>query len=124
MKINKKALELTKKFAAGAPCKIDLNNIENTMFWPHYEVIAKNLDLKEITERVVEKYWFEIHNVIVSKRFKKGDLNLEEAKHCMVRPLKTDKGWVAVHGKATAMSITKQEAEFLKKKNQNLLKSL
>jgi hypothetical protein len=119
-----KALELVRKFAKGAPCEIDFNKIEATMFHSHLEAIAKNSGLKEITEEVVKKYWFEIHNDLVVKRFKFGHLNLNQAKNCMVRPEKRENRIVCIHGGIEIIPITEQEAEFLEENFQKALKGL
>ena len=116
MKITKKALKLTKKFAAGALCKIDFNHIEATLFWPFYEAIAKKKNKKEIDEEVVKKYWFEIHNDIVFKRFQKGDLTTEQARNCMVRPGKKGGKLICVHGGIIVCAINEKEAKILKKR--------
>ena len=104
------ALELTKKFAAGASCKIDFENIKSTMFWPHYEAIAK--EMGEITIEVVKKYWFEIHNQIVLKRFQRGNLTSEQAFNCMVRV--SDDGQACVHNNVVACLITEEEAKTIR----------
>ena len=119
MKITKKALELTKKFADGAPCKIDLNYIETTMFWPFYEAIAekknKKID-KKIDEEVVKKYWFEIHNSLVVERFRRKELTVKQAGNCMVRSERQKNKIVCIHGGITVCNINKKEAEILKKR--------
>lgn len=113
--ITKEALELTKKFAAGAPCAVDFNNIESTMFWPHYEVIAKRMELPEVNVAVVKEYWFILHNDIVLKRFERGDLEFEKAYNCMVRAGEHDGKLFCFHGGLFICSITEQEAEIIKK---------
>ena len=116
MKITKKALKLTKKFAAGALCKIDFNHIETTLFWPFYEAIAKKKNKKEIDEEVVRKYWFEIHNDVVFKRFQKRYLTAKQARNCMVRSERQKNKLVCIHGGITVCNINKKEAEILKKR--------
>ena len=119
-----KALELVKKFAQGAPCKVNFGNIESTMFHPHLVVIAKKLGLKEITEEVVKKYWFEIHNKLVAKRFKMGQLDFEQAKNCMVHPKRKEDNIVSVHGGIEISIITEEEAKFLEQNFREALESL
>ena len=124
MQYTEKALELVKKFAQGAPCKVNFENIEGTMFHPHLEVIVKELGLKEITEEVVKKYWFEIHNQLVAKRFKMGQLNFEQAKNCMVSPERKKNNIVCVHGGVEVGILTEEEANLLEQNFQKALKSL
>jgi len=119
-----KALELVKKFVQGAPCKVNLENIEKTMFHPHLEAIARESGLQEITVDVVKKYWFKIHNRIVAKRFKLGQLNLQQAKNCMVRSEKKGSNMVCIHGGVEVGSITKEEADHLEQNFQEALGSL
>lgn len=120
MKITEKALKLTKKFAAGASCKIDFNHMETTMFWPFYEAIAKRKKKKkideEIDEKVVKQYWFKIHNDIVFKQFQKGDLTVEQARNCMVCPSKKENKLVCIHGGIIVCAINSKEAKILEKR--------
>lgn len=114
MNIAKDALELTKRFAKGAPCPVNLENIENTMFWPFYLTIATEMGLKEITVRVVKKYWFEIHNRLVVKRFKRGDFDFAAALNCMVRAIKIENEIPAcIHGGIVVCEISEYEFEEL-----------
>ncbi len=78
----KTALELTKRYAASASCEIDLENIENTMFYPHYKDLARGTG--KIGWTVVRKYWFQIHNTIVIKLFLRGKSALEQANKCLI----------------------------------------
>lgn len=84
MIITKTASELTKRYAAGASCEIHFENIEKTMFWPHYENLAK--ETNEINRDVVRKYWFKVHNRIVLELLLKRKYTLEKAKSCLVYP--------------------------------------
>jgi len=124
MNWKKDALRLTKKYATGASCKIDFKNVENTMFYPHYEAIAEKMDLHEITVDVVREYWLKIHNGIIIAMFKARKASAEEAKICMVRPRKSGKKFFAVHGNKTVDILTPEQAEVLKKEIQKTPKSL
>jgi hypothetical protein len=115
VKISKKALGLTKKFARGASCKTDFSNIEFTMFWPNYLRIAKELEKSEIDEQVVKKYWFEDHNKLVRGLLKVKKYTKEEAKNCMVVAKKTKQNLFCFHGGIKVCSIDKQEAKIIKK---------
>lgn len=120
MKITNKALELTKRFAAGALCRVDFKNIEKTMFWPHYEALAREMKLDRITEKVVKKYWFEIHNKIVYILFQKGNYTEKKAKNCMVRPNKKREKLFCFHGGISVCPITKKEAELIRERTPKL----
>jgi hypothetical protein len=124
MKFTQDALRLTKEYATGASCKIDFKNIERTMFYPHYLLIAKNKKLGKITVEVVREYWLGIHNKIVVKRFMVGDLNPEEAKKCMVRLLKSEDKLFAVHGNRTVDILTTEQAKALREEIEKAPKSL
>lgn len=124
MNFTKDALRLTKKYATGASCEIDFKNIEKTMFYPHYLLIAKNRKLGKITIEVVREYWLRIHNEIVIKRFMVGDLKSKEAKNCMVRPRKSEDKLFAVHGNRIVDILTPEQAKALRDEIQNAPKSL
>jgi len=124
MKFTQDALRLTKEYASGALCKIDFKNIEKTMFYPHYVSIAKKMNLGKITVEVIRKYWLEIHNEIVVKRFTVGDLKPEEAKKCMVRPRESGDKFFAVHGNKTVDILTPEQAKALEQEVQKAPKSL
>jgi hypothetical protein len=124
MKFTQDALRLTRKYAAGALCKIDFENIEKTMFYPHYVSIAKTMGLTKITVEVVQKYWLEIHNGIVIERFNLHILGREEAKACMVRPQKSGDKFFAVHGNKTVDILTPEQAKALEQEVQKAPKSL
>ena len=120
MKITDKALELTKKFALGAPCKVNFENIKKTMFWPHYEAIATGMKLDKINKKVVKKYWFEIHNEIVFKLFQKGDYTEKQTKNCMVHPDKNENKLFCFHGGIAVSPITEKEANLIRKRTPKL----
>jgi hypothetical protein len=124
MKFTQDALRLTRKYAAGALCKIDFKNIEQTMFYPHYVSIAKKMNLVKITVEVVQKYWLESHNGIVIERFNLHILGPEEAKACMVRPRKSGDKFFAVHGNKTVDILTPEQAKALREEIQKAPKSL
>lgn len=116
MKITKKALELTRMFAAGAPCVINFDYIKVTMFWPFYELIAKKQNKKEIDEEVVKEYWFKIHNYLVVERFRRKELTAKQAENCMVRPDRQKNKLVCIHGGITVCSINKKEVKILEER--------
>jgi len=116
MKITKKALELTKKFAAGAPCPINFDYIKTTMFWPFYEIIAQKQNKKEIDEEVVKQYWFEIHNNLVVERFRRKELSVKQAENCMVRSGRQKNKLACIHGGIVVCDINEKEAKILKKR--------
>ena len=125
MNWKEKAINIMKVFASGVNCpKWDRNTIKKTMFHPYCERVAIDKKKKEIDEEVVREYILEKHNSIVVEEGREEEILIKAIKYCMIRPVKTDKGWVAVHGKTTVMTITEKEAEFLEKQNQELLKSL
>jgi len=113
MKLTEEALRLTKKYASGALCKVNFCAIKQTMFYPHYLLIAGEKNLDKINVDVVREYWLKIHNQIVIERFKIGILTLEEARQCMVRPRKSGKKFFAVHGNKTVDVLTLEQAEIL-----------
>jgi hypothetical protein len=113
MQITEKALSLTKKFAAGAPCPVNFRCIENTMFWPWYEAITRKKGFAKVTTDIVKEYWFKIHNDIVLERFRAGNLNLLQAKNCMVRTGMKRKSLFCFHGGKPVCSITEKEAEII-----------
>lgn len=86
MIITETALKLTKRYAAGAPCKVDFDNIKSTMFWPHYKKLAQEAGCNEIQREIVEKYWLKLHNRIVLELFFKRKYNLKDASNCLVYP--------------------------------------
>ena len=109
MKITKRALALTKKFAAGALCPVNFKRIRRTMFWPHYEHIAKNWRCIKINEGVVKNYWFVHHNEIVLTRLQFGHITPGQAKKCMVRPGRAGKVKMCFHGELPVCPITSEE---------------
>jgi len=115
MREYKKAQELTKKFIAGALCPVDFKHKRTTMFWPHYEMIAKKMGIKGVTEVVVKKYWFEFHNHVVFKRFQRKELTFNQAYKCMVRLGKKGNRLFCFHGGFSVCPITEQEAVLLDK---------
>lgn len=170
--ITKAALGLTKRYAAGASCKVNFENIEKTMFYPHYEKIAREQGFSEIRREIVKKYWFKIHNRIVIELFLKGKYNLRQADNCLVHsavikfippvtnikgwdlevdsrqlgyykqrlflsanlvPKKIKRGglrkiekgnWITVHGGVVVEVITKEEADFLERKTEEVIDSI
>jgi len=122
MNINQKALKLTKKFAEGAPCAIDLSSkgIKLTMFWSYYEKIAKEMNLWEVNKDVVKRYWFEIHNKLVLKEFQvmkkiqKNGLNPKEYRNCMVSVRDYQGKHYCFHGGKPVCPITSAEAKTIK----------
>jgi len=125
MKINQEALELTKKFAQGAPCAINFDYIEETMFWSIYLEIAKNKKLLEVNMDVVREYWLERHNQIVVNRFRKGHFNFEKAIDCMVRAIKTEnQELTCIHGGVKVCPLSEYEYEELMRRNAKLITDL
>ncbi len=119
--INSDALELTNKFTKGAPCPIN-KNMEETMFWPFYEKIAKDSGFDEITVEVVKEYWFTVHNRLVVKRFHAGHLDREKAINCMVRAIKIENSQLAcIHGGFIVCDISEDEFRNLIEKNRPLI---
>jgi len=62
---NEQALELVKKFAQGAPCKVDFENIECTMFHPHLEMLARESGLPEITVEIVKSIGLKFTTILL-----------------------------------------------------------
>jgi hypothetical protein len=132
MKIDQKALELTKKFAKGAPCAINFSpkEIKFTVFWPHYEKIAEKMKLPEVNEDVVKEYWFEIHNRLVFKQFQamkkmqKNNVDPKEYENCMVSAEKRKGKTVCIHGGVVVCAITENEFNLLKDRFQEDQKGL
>lgn len=125
MRWTKEAIELMKKFASGVSCpEWDEETIDKTMFHRYCEEIAGKVNKKEIDEEVARFYILGRHNPITVHlgRIQKEDM--EAIKNCMVRPKKTDTGWICVHGTVKVMPISQNEAENLERENQKLLKSL
>jgi len=125
MKWTEKALELIKRFASGVVCpEWSEETIEKTMFYPHCADFARKTGKEEIDEEVVRNYILNSHNSTTVRIGIIGKESSEAIENCMVRPQKTNDGWICIHGTATVMSISREEAEFLEKRNKELLKSL
>jgi len=128
MNTNQEALELIKKFVAGASCAtIDLSpdGIKLKMFWHPCEKIATDMGFSEINSIVFKKYMFEVHNEMVLDIFKAGGCNFKEAVDCMVRAIKIeDQKLACIHGGVVVCSMTAQEYEELVYRNMELLRPL
>jgi hypothetical protein len=125
MKFNDKALKLIKRFAAGVSCpEWSEDTIKSAMFYSYCKDIAERKGKKEIDEEVVKEYILKEHNPITVKNGRDLNAPIDGIRNCMVRPDKKGGELICVHGKAMVCSITKKEAEFLEKKNQELLRSL
>lgn len=127
MNINQEALELLRKFVAGADCAPGLSpeHIKSAMFWSPCENIAQKMGLPEITSEVVKKYMFEIHNIMVVKIFKAGGCNFKEAVDCMVRAIKIeDQELACIHGGVKVCPLSEHEYEELTRRNAKLITDL
>jgi hypothetical protein len=125
MRWTKEAIKLMKKFASGVDCpEWDEETIDKTMFHPYCEEIAEKVNRSEIDAEVVKFYIFKVHNQMTARIGKIGKEGIEAIKNCMVRPQKTETGWICIHGTAKVMLISQDEAENLERDNQKLLKSL
>ncbi|MBU4284689.1 hypothetical protein KKF60_02645 [Patescibacteria group bacterium] len=122
MKISKKALNLLKKFAAGAPCEVDFSNIQGTMFWFWLNEIAKKQGLFEISTETVKRYWFAVHNNLVKQRYDigLGFIKKEEAENCMVSVENYQGEQYCFHGGKPVCPITSAEAKTIKDKTPKL----
>lgn len=109
--ITEEAIELVGKFAAGAPCQVDLNDLENRMFWPFLLKNSKDKDI--IDEDDVKKYIFEQHAEIVFRRWRAGQLTKEQAINCMAKIKDKNEKLICVHGKKEVCEVNKQEAELI-----------
>lgn len=121
MKIKSDAISLLKKFAAGAPCPINFDKIENTMFWPRLEAIAKSKRITEITVEVVKEYWFTLHNGLVKQRYEIGRLvSREEAQNCMVSTAMHQGKLFCFHGGLLVCSVNEEEAKIIRENTPEL----
>lgn len=109
--ITEEAIELISKFATGASCKVDLNDLESRMFWPSLMENSKGKDI--INEDDVKKYIFEQHAVLVFRRYELGQLTKEQAIGCITQIENRDGKLICVHGGKKVCEISKQEADLI-----------
>jgi hypothetical protein len=121
MKIKSDAKSLLKRFVAGAPCPVNLDEPEKTMFGPWLEAIAKG---KKITIEMVKKYWFTLHNGLVKQRYEIGHLvTKEDAQNCMVSVAMHQGRLFCFHGGRSVCSITKEETKTIKQHTPKLIRT-
>lgn len=125
MKFTKKTLELMKKFSSGVSCPYwDEDTVDKTMFYPQCKIIAQRMGKEEIDEEVAREFLLKVHNKFTCRIGIMAKEGIKSIKNCMVRPKKVGDNWICVHGKNEVMSISQNEAEFLERESEILLKSL
>jgi len=125
MNYTDEAIDLLKKFSSGVSCpEWDKIPIQSRMFHPKCEKIAEEMGKREIDRGVARKYILEKHNPITVRSGRLKNSPVKDIKNCMVVPKRKWFKFVAIHGTAEVCSITKEEAKFLKKEIEKLLKGL